>query len=917
MFYSGGMIKLRQVLPPPCVLQGGPGELFMSHILESADASESVNPAERYHIVEKLAQGSFAAVYRAQDRELQREVAIKQIHEQFLSDPRQLDRYWAEAQLLASLQHPNIVTIYDIVRDRGWLIMELMQANLHDRQQGRPLDLVSLRTVIAHCLRALKFLHEHGVVHGDLKPGNLMVDRRKRIKLGDFGLARRVSDEEGSLIKGTTKYMAPEIVSDEFGDVGPASDLYSLGFTAYELLCGAHFDDLFPGLGAHGRDKQLAWIMWHAAPDRRLPEIKRVLEGVPDDLAYVIQKLCTKNRAERYESADQALVDLKVDLRPVRGESDTPPPSDEAALAAKKKRRLLIAAFCVSASLSVSMLLIPGESGPPRPKIQAGIVREVRAAQHELVLVDEQTGTPEIVPLGEKPSLLLANTRQKILLEEVQPGDRIRLSGTGPQVDFVLARPISSQGTIHRIDVPLKTLVMHLEEGASREEVPLQIDDQTRILINGNTAPFIDLQPQDRIDVKHLPNVRDENQQRALEVAVRRTVRATGIVRLLHFSTTQPHKLSCDLRQGTTVVSLDLTFDKDAEITLPDQRVVSPSDLTPEDLRTSDRISLEYDTHITKLVATRNQTLEGSLREIDLAQNSVRVQTRGGEQLTLQVTDATEIDITGQLAELDELREYDEARITYQDDGGSLSAATIDATRPIKYDRFAIVIGVQNYHDKAITRPKSALNDAQLVADTLRQRYGVAPERLLILKDPTREKLQQAVTSALEKLRGDTQVLLYFQGQGYATPDGTVYLGASDLKFDQLANTGVPLGWFVEQLDQSAPERKLLLLDAAQTGNGRDLQQQVSTAEMIADLKPQSTTLIASCSEKQRNQVSSQSQQGVFAEAVAQALRGGADPDRDLDVTPQDLLEFLSQALKQPKFENAQPQTPTLVSPSS
>jgi len=137
------------------------------------------------------------------------------------------------------------------------------------------MPLESLRTTLAHCLRALKFLHAHGIVHGDIKPSNMMIDRRRRVKIGDFGLARRVSNEEGSLIKGTTKYMAPEVVSDEFGEVGPASDLYSLGFAAYELMCGENFEELFPGLNAFGRDRQMAWMMWHAAPDRRLPEIER------------------------------------------------------------------------------------------------------------------------------------------------------------------------------------------------------------------------------------------------------------------------------------------------------------------------------------------------------------------------------------------------------------------------------------------------------------------------------------------------------------------------------------------------------------------------------------------------------------------------------------------------------------------
>ncbi len=208
-----------------------------------------------------------------------REVAIKQIHQQFLNDPRQLERFWREAQLLASLQHPNILTIYDIDRTRGSLIVELMRGSLKRSVETGPMDLDFLRVTLLCALSGLGFLHSNGVIHGDVKPGNLLVDMQGRVKLGDFGLARRASSEQGSLLKGTTKYMAPELVSNQFGPVGPASDLYSLGFTAYELMCGPQFETLFPGLGTFGRDKQIAWLMWHSAPDRQLPQIARRTGG--------------------------------------------------------------------------------------------------------------------------------------------------------------------------------------------------------------------------------------------------------------------------------------------------------------------------------------------------------------------------------------------------------------------------------------------------------------------------------------------------------------------------------------------------------------------------------------------------------------------------------------------------------------
>ena len=214
-----------------------------------------MEPAPRYEIVDTIASGRFRhGLSRPRPR-----AGARGGHQAdppaVPGRPRQLARYWQEAQLLASLQHPNIVTIYDIVRSRGWLILELMRGSLKQTAQGEPIDLDFLRVVLAGSLSALHFLHANGVIHGDVKPSNMLVDAQNRVKLGDFGLARRASNEEGSLLKGTTKYMAPELVSAQFGAVGPASDLYSLGFSAYELMCGAQFESLFPGPG-HLRPRQ-------------------------------------------------------------------------------------------------------------------------------------------------------------------------------------------------------------------------------------------------------------------------------------------------------------------------------------------------------------------------------------------------------------------------------------------------------------------------------------------------------------------------------------------------------------------------------------------------------------------------------------------------------------------------------------
>lgn len=874
-----------------------------------------MKPGDRYQLLEKIASGSFATVYRAHDQELGREVAVKQIHEQFLSDPQQLDRYWSEAQLLASLQHPNIVTIYDIVREKGWLIMELMQGNLADRLQGRPMDLVALRTVLAHCLRALKFLHEHGIVHGDIKPANMLVDRRKRLKLGDFGLARRVSDDEGSLIKGTTKYMAPEVVSDEFGEVGPASDLYSLGFATYELMCGKNFDSLFPGLGAHGRDKQLAWIMWHAAADRRLPPISRVLEGVPEDLAKVIQKLATKDPNQRYKTADEALKDLNVDLRVIRAEdsNEGPPAVDPAA---KRKRLMLIGAFSISLSLCLLMLLPSGED-QTKPKAQSGLIRDVRLDSREIIVVDEATEVPEVIKVGEKPSFLLKDSlkksQQKILLEEVRPGDRVRINLQSGRVEFVLSRPIETHGRIMRLDGVAKAIVVESDDGVNREELPIQVGPTAKIQINGDKAEFIDLHEQDRVDVQHLGDMRDENRQIALSVLARRTVRATGFVRTLNL---HGGKLSFDVRQGAGTRLLEFPFAKDASITLPSGKSVTPKDLKADDLQTSDRVSVEYDTEISRVLATRNQTLTGTVLAINLDAKSVVIRTRDSKEHSLRITPETEIDVGGELAQFDELREYDEARATYteHDDGSGPQAVTIDATRPVKHDRLAIIIGVQHYDDKEVTRTPYILDDVQLLSNTLRHRYCVAQERLLVFKDVDKARLQQEVGRALHDALAQTHVLVYFDGQAFEGAAGKYYLAARDFKSKQPSETGLPLDWLIETLEKCASKDKLLILDTFQVGTAEKYAPQPSPTKMLDSVSGSLQTLqaIAARGDQELGQEWRGKGVGSFAWEVAQGYKGEADTDRNLYVTPSELQNYLQQHMRNLTFEKARPQTPRL-----
>lgn len=890
-----------------------------------------MEPHPRYELLEKIAAGSYATVYRAKDIELAREVAIKQIHQQYLEDPTQLARFWDEAQLLASFQHPNIVTMYDIDRERGWLIMELMQGNFARMAGKKPMDVNGLRTTLAHCLRALKFLHSHGVIHGDIKPSNIMVDRRKRVKIGDFGLARRASNEEGSLIKGTAKYIAPEVVSDEFGDVGPASDLYSLGFTAYELLCGENFDSLFPGLSAFGRDKQIAWMMWHAAPDRRLPEIARVLEGVPEDLAKTIDKLIKKPQAERYKSADEALSDLNIDLKVIKtGEEPSTDTEKTDAADAKKRRMLLFGAVGFSLILSLGVLFLPsGEKSKPATDIEKepakiGILREVLPDEKTIVLETGDARIPEEILVGAaKPHL---NEQTYILLRELKKGDYLeirtrKLPSGKPDVYIVALRPEESQGRIKSVTPDDRLIELSIEEGTSRETFPLRIPTGVKVTLNERPAELADLRPDDKGRATHLKETQGRSGRRATALAVTRKVRLIGVLREV-----QGEKGQLAIEPIGDDRSRTFPVSERCKILLNGEDTVGGRVLSVGDLKPGDRVNVQHDTHILELHSTRLTSRSGVIREINKDSGTFVLSASDGQMVTLGIPRSAEITLGQQSASLDDLRVYDRADVMFSDVNGQPTAVTLDVIRPAKRDRVAIVIGIQDYSDPHISRIHHPTRDARLIAETLQRRYAFSSDRVLLLTDPKRAALEKAVSDFLGNFRTrQVQVLVYFAGHAYVGPNPKepdkkqVYLAAKDTDWGRLSETGLRLEWLTQQLGGMVAQEKILLLDASHEGSraGTDLAQQPSTAEMIESVKAagdtslQSVAVLTSCSKGQTGHADLPKQLGLFATALSEAFTGAADQNRDLLIDSRELFEFVNQKLSVGRGEGAA-QTPVL-----
>ena len=887
----------------------------------------------RYELLEKIGAGSFATVYRARDNELKREVAVKQIHEQYLDDPGQLDRYWQEAQLLASFQHPNIMTIFDIDREKGWLIMELMQANLAERMAGRQMDLRALKATLAHGLRALKYLHERGVIHGDIKTSNLMIDSRRRVKIGDFGLARRASDDDGSLLKGTTKYMAPELVSEEFGEIGPSSDLYSLGFACYELMCGPNFETLFPGLSAFGRNKQIAWMMWHAAPDRKLPRIEKILQGVPEDLSKVIQKLCEKDQSRRYQTAQDALDDLNIDVRPdststspVPGQSNedviadpNAPPEDP-----ERKKKLLIAAGALGVSLLLClfMLFSGGEKpAPAKTKLNVGFIREVKVGDNQIVWEGANKPIPYDLAIETNPEIWFYNEERYLQLRDVRIGDRIEWEdlpeGQRGVKKFSVARPVSNAGVVSDLDVRKDQITITIEDSKNREDVLFRVPERAMLKLNGTKIKLGDLKSDDHVRFKHLAPVGGEGSRVLEELIADRPRSEFGF---LHQIDTGRKVLTIRSGSGIHARIFPLTLSDDCDLKLQGPGKGDGFPIQISDLKVGDRVRFDYDDTIHKLIVSRSESslIGAAITSVNPSRSEVVVKTPNNENYTIKVTPQSEITLNNDLVKLSYLRMSDAVDVTYDEDGsGQFQCVTIDSRRPVINDRTAILIVTQDFSDNNLSSLRHSIHSAQRIENALIDRYAFSSDRIHTLRDMTVKELENQIAQLLSQIRSEIQLIVYVNSQAYETETGKVYIAGTDFKLSDLENTGLSLDWLTQQIDRCASNDKMLLLDCSHQGAAADLQKQPSTAVMLKNIekKMTSTYAIASCDQGQKGHDDLEAGCSYFAQYLAEGFAGEAGTPQKTRLTARDLWSYVTFRFSEKPVGNGTIQRPILITP--
>ncbi len=261
----------------------------------------------QYQIVDKIGRGGMANVYRAVQSSIGREVAVKVLPPEFLRDQTFLSRFTREVEVIASLQHPHILPVYDFGEQDGlpFIVMAYLPGgSLVDviHQYGEKLPLDQVADYIRQIAGALDFAHRKGIIHRDLKPNNVLLDEQGHAYLADFGIAwieESTAHLTGSSIIGTPAYVAPEMANQ--GGVSPLVDVYALAVTLYQLVTGR-----LP----YQAETPMGVLMAHLS--KPIPDARVHRPDLPDAVQAVIQKGMSKDPAQRYGSCMELAKDLSV-----------------------------------------------------------------------------------------------------------------------------------------------------------------------------------------------------------------------------------------------------------------------------------------------------------------------------------------------------------------------------------------------------------------------------------------------------------------------------------------------------------------------------------------------------------------------------------------------------------------------------
>jgi len=382
----------------------GAGEALPTRTLEGSteELKRGTVFAGRYEIIEELGQGGMGRVYRAEDRKVREEVALKLIKPEIAADKKVIERFTQELRTARKIGHRNVGRMYDIGEDRGSHYITMEYVSGQDLKglirQSKRLSVQTALSIAREVCAGLAEAHRLGIVHRDLKPSNIMIDREGAARIMDFGIARTVKGTgltgSGVMI-GTPEYMSPEQV--EAKDVDQRSDIYSLGIILYEMLTG------MPPFEA---DSPFAVGIKQKSETPQDP--REVNPQIPADLGAVILKCLEKDKKDRYQAVAHLESELERIERGLPKSRLAPAPkkpltSREITVKFSLKKIALPGTVVIALAAAAILLLtlIPKKKAPVRPKIENSIA---------VVSFKNQTGDPAYDYLQEViPNLLITN----------------------------------------------------------------------------------------------------------------------------------------------------------------------------------------------------------------------------------------------------------------------------------------------------------------------------------------------------------------------------------------------------------------------------------------------------------------------------------------------------------------------------
>ncbi|MGD2155128.1 MAG: protein kinase, partial [Gemmatimonadales bacterium] len=360
--------------------------------------------AHRYEVLEQLGRGGMGEVYRALDTEIGEEVALKLLRPEITVDPKLVERFRNELRLARRISHPNVCRVYHIGEHDGayYITMELVAGEdlLSLVRRCGPLDPAQLIPVARQVCAGLAEAHRLDVIHRDLKPQNVMIDRHGKVQVMDFGIARHAGSSgmtETGVVVGTPEYMSPEQI--EGTGVDARSDIYSLGAILFELVTGR---PPFQGPTA------LAIAVKHQTTPA--PDPRALNAQVPDEIGRLISKCLEKDKQERYQSTTALLVELERLERLVGTSAGGapaapqtaagPPPTEEEGLlfVAREQELAGLETFLEQAMAGHGRVaFVIGEAGSGKTALIDAFVRRAESAHADLVVAsgkcDAHTGT--------------------------------------------------------------------------------------------------------------------------------------------------------------------------------------------------------------------------------------------------------------------------------------------------------------------------------------------------------------------------------------------------------------------------------------------------------------------------------------------------------------------------------------------